>query len=127
LSLDHPDDKLSRGALRIRNVYLFKDVMKELVAKGHKIKIVVRERENMVTPLLKHFGFKYEELYPNAPTMLGKAITMLKNDARLIKIVQKFKPGLMVGILSPYSAQASLVTHTKYVGFTDSENIFQNV
>jgi len=35
------------------HVYLFKDVMKELVAKGHKIKIVTREREGMVTPLLK--------------------------------------------------------------------------
>lgn len=103
------------------HVYQYRFVMKGLIDKGHKIKIAVRERENMVKPLLDYFGFDYIELYPTSPTMFGKAITMIKDDIKLIGIINKFKPDLIVGMLSPYSAQASFVTRKPYIGFTDSE------
>lgn len=103
------------------DVHLFKYIIKNLEKKGHDIKICVRERENIVKKLLDIYGFKYESLENNAPGLFNKAITMFKNDYKLLKISKKFGPDIYVSLASPYSAQVSKILGRQSITFTDSE------
>jgi len=104
------------------HVHLFRHVIRNLEAKGHKIKIAVREREDMVVPLLDHYGFEYELMYPNAKGMLRKALTMLKNDFALLKIARRFGAEIFVSMASPYSAHVSYILRKPHICLTDTED-----
>lgn len=103
------------------DVHLFKYVIKNLQKKHHEIKICVREREKIVERLLDLHGLNYENLEANAPGLFNKAITMFKNDYKLLKISQNFDPDIFVSLASPYSAQISKIMGRKSITFTDSE------
>lgn len=103
------------------DVHLFKYTIRNLERNGHKIKICVRERENIVKKLLDLYDFEYENLERNIPGILNKAITMFKNDYKLMKISNKFNPGIFVSLSSPYSAQVSKLKGKSSITFTDSE------
>jgi len=103
------------------HVHFFKHVIRNLELKGHKIKICVRERESIVKTLLESYGYAYENLERNTPGLLNKAVTMIKNDIRLLKISQKFDPDIYVSMTSPYSSQVSKLRGKPSIVFTDSE------
>lgn len=103
------------------DVHLFKYTIRNLEKDHHEIKICVRERENIVRKLLDLHGFYYENLEMNAHGLLSKAITMFKNDYKLIKISKKFNPDIYVSLASPYSAQVSKLLGHHSITFTDSE------
>jgi predicted glycosyltransferase len=103
------------------DVHLFKYIIRNLEKNHHEIKICVRERENIVKNLLEHYDFNYENLEKNTPGLLNKAITMFKNDYKLIKISKIFNPDIYVSLASPYSAQVSKLLGRHSITFTDSE------
>ena len=103
------------------HVHLFKHIMQNLEKNGHNIKICVRERENIVGSLLDTYGFRYSKLEKNVPGIYNKAISMLKNDYKLIKISNEFNPDLFVSITSPYSAQVSKLKRKPFIAFADTE------
>ena len=103
------------------DVHLFKYIMGNLEKDGHEIKICVRERENIVKRLLDLYGFNYESLERNVPGLFNKAVTMFKNDYKLLKISKKFNPDVYVSLASPYSAQVSKILGRQSITFTDSE------
>lgn len=103
------------------HVHLFKYTIRNLEKKGYRIKICVREREGIVGRLLESYGFEYERLQRNVPGLLGKAVTMFKNDYKLITISNIFNPDIFVSITSPYSAQVSKLKGKPFIAFTDSE------
>lgn len=103
------------------HVHLFKHIMRSLEKHDHEIKICVRERENIVGALLDNYGFEYQSLEKNIPGLLNKAVTMVKNDYKLMKISKEFNPDLFVSITSPYSAQTSKLMRKPFIAFTDSE------
>jgi predicted glycosyltransferase len=96
--------------------------MESLQKKGHNIKVMIKERENMVSPLLKRYGFEYENLTPNAPTMAGKAKNMVMNDLKILGISRRFRPDLFVSVASPFSAQASWFLKKPHICLTDTED-----
>ena len=106
------------------HVHCFKNIIKYFINKGYDVKIVVRERENIVGSLLDYYGLKYEELYPNAKGLPRKAIIMLKNDLKLLKIAKKFNPDVFVSFLSVYSAHVSAILNKPHIAFYDSEPAF---
>ena len=102
-------------------VHLFKYIIRNLEAGGHEIKLCVREREDIVKRLLDIYGFNYESLENNVPGLFNKAITMFKNDYKLIRISKDFNPDLYVSLGSPYSAQVSKILRRQSITFTDTE------
>ncbi len=104
------------------HVHLFKYVFRELEKDGHEIKIMVKEREGVVTSLLKHYGFPYSNLQPNSPHMLGKAKNMVLNEMKIFNISRKFKPDIFVSVASPYSAHVSYVMRKPHICLTDTED-----
>jgi len=103
------------------HVHLFKYTIRNLKENGHDIKICVRERENIVGKLLEFYNFEYENIEANIPGLMNKAVAMVKNDYKLLKIANKFKPDIFVSITSPYSAQVSTLMGKPFIAFTDSE------
>ena len=103
------------------DVHLFKYTIRNLEKDNHEIKICVRERENIVKRLLDYYNFNYENLEKNTPGLFNKAITMFKNDYKLIGISKRFNPDIYVSLASPYSAQVSKLLGHQSITFTDSE------
>lgn len=103
------------------HVHLFKYIIRNLEKNEHEVKICVRERGGIVGKLLEHYNFQYENLSKNVSGLFNKAITMVKNDYKLLKISNKFNPDIFLSVVSPYSAQVSKLKHKKYIAFTDSE------
>ena len=104
------------------HVHLFKYTIWDLEKKGHEIKIAVREKEGMVSPLLEKYGFVYEMMRPNVQGMPRKAVTMIKNDLVLLKIARRFEPDIFVSVASPFSAHVSTVLGKPHICLTDTEN-----
>lgn len=103
------------------DVHLFKYTLRNLEGKNHDIKICVRERENIVKNLLNLYDFDYDLLEKNVPGLANKAVTMFKNDYKLLKISKKFNPDIFMSLASPYSAQVSKILKKSSITFTDSE------
>jgi len=103
------------------DVHLFKYTIRNLEKDHHQIKICIRERENIVKKLLEYYNFNYENLEKNTPGLFNKAVRVLKNDNKLIKISKRFNPDIYVSLSSPYSAQVSKLLGRHSITFTDSE------
>lgn len=103
------------------HVHLFKHVIRNLERDNHTVLICVRERENIVGDLLREYGFPYLQLESNARGLLRKAITMVKNDYKLLKIAKNFNPDVFVSHSSPYAAQVSAIMRKHSITFTDTD------
>jgi len=104
------------------HVHLFKNIIKFLIKYNNDILIVVRERENSVSSLLKKLELRYINIYPNTPGRIRKAVTMIKNDISLLHITTKvFPPDIIVG-MSPSSAQISAIKDIPHITYMDTED-----
>jgi len=101
--------------------HLYKNAIRALRERGDDIIIVVRNREEMVAQLLKEDGQDFVMLGRNVPGLFMKALYMLRNDAKLLRIASGFKPDLFVSMSSPYSAHASFILRRPHLSFTDTE------
>jgi len=104
------------------HVHLFKYVFRGLEKDGHEIKIMVKEREGVVTSLLKHYGFNYSNLQTNSPHMIEKAKNMILNEIKIFNIARKFKPDIFVSVASPFSAHVSTILGKPHICLTDTED-----
>lgn len=102
-----------------KDVNVFKNVLYNLQRKGHKIKIVARDREN-TRDVLHSSGFECEvcNFYPG---ICQKALGLLFNDLRLYKISKSFKPDIFISAGSPYSAHVSRIFEKPHLAFSDTE------
>ena len=103
------------------HVHLFKNAARYFIDKGYTVKIFAREREALVGGLLKAYGIDYDELYPTATGIIDKAITLLKNNFRLLKVAKQLKPDIFISPSSPYSAQVSYLAKKPHLAFEDTE------
>lgn len=101
--------------------HLYKHTIRYLRSKGDEILIVVRNREDMVAQLLREDGESYVLLGENVKGLWRKAIYMIRNDVKLLKIASRFRPDLFVSMSSPYSAHVSFFLRRSHISFTDTE------
>ena len=78
------------------NVHLFKNIIWELEKRGHKVMIVARNRE-LTLQLLDIYGFKYISLSTAKPGLIQLFKEMLERDIKMVRIVKRFKPDMLVG------------------------------
>ena len=103
------------------HVHFFKNFIWEMEKRGHKFLITARRKESAFE-LLNYYGFEFIDLGLNKKGLFNKALGMLSNDLKLLKISKKFKPDVLTGIGSPYIAQVSKLLKSKSVLFTDTEH-----
>lgn len=102
------------------HVHQFKHVIWNLENRGHEVKIVARDKD-VTLHLLKSYGFEYEFLGKYYESMMGKAYGLFKTSYKLFKIAREFKPDLLVGRGSPYSAYVSKLLGRSHIAFWDTE------
>ncbi|MCK4766320.1 MAG: DUF354 domain-containing protein [Candidatus Aminicenantes bacterium] len=100
--------------------HCFKNVMRNLIDGGHKIKITARDKD-VNLKLLEDFGTPYFSTGKNLPSKLGKIYSLLRNDYRIFKVAKIFDPDVMVTFFSPFAAQAGKLLKKPVIGFHDTE------
>lgn len=101
--------------------HLYKNAIKYLKTRNDDILIVVRNRENIVANLLREDGEDFVILSENAKGLARKALYLLRNDIKLLKIASKFKPDLFVSMSSPYSSHVAFLLRKPHLAFADTE------
>jgi predicted glycosyltransferase len=105
------------------HAHFFKYIIGDLAGQGHEVKLAARERE-MLYYLLDRFGFEYTSIGRTKEGLLNKAADLFKKDMALLRIVDDFKPDLMLatGSGSPYSAQVAKLKGIPNITCTDTEH-----
>lgn len=103
-----------------KHVHIRKNIINNLVKKGHEVKIIAWEKD-ITLYLLDAYGFDYEVVGKNYNGLMKKAYGMLKSDIKSFKIAKEFKPDILAwGGL--YLAHVSKLIRKPHIGFTDTEH-----
>ena len=81
--------------------HLFKYTIKELQSKSYPVEIVIKKKD-VLENLVQTQGWDYKNIYPKDRNENKFAIllSLIKKDWELFKIVNQFKPALMIGTSS---------------------------
>jgi uncharacterized protein len=77
---------------------MFRQTIKNLEDKKWKVKIVIKTKDVLET-LVKESGFEYENILQRgrADNMMSIMFAVIKRDLKMFRIVNKFKPDIMIG------------------------------
>jgi len=103
-----------------KQVHFWKNIIKNLLHNGHDVKIVAWDKD-LTLYLLKTYGFNHETIEKNRKGLIKKAYGMIVSELKLLKIVNKFKPDLLVGG-APYLAHVSKLVGKPHIALTDTEH-----
>ncbi|MDD5616187.1 MAG: DUF354 domain-containing protein [Candidatus Methanoperedens sp.] len=102
------------------HVHLFKNLIRILLEKGHKIKIVAIEKE-ITLRLLDIYSFNYHTIGSSNDNMLAKLVGLFRKNYNLFKIAKGFSPDITISTGSPYLAQISKILNIPHIAFGDTE------
>lgn len=103
-----------------KDVNIFKNVITKLEEKGHKVKIVASNKEN-VLEILDAYGFEYVRKR-HYKGLFKKAAGMIENDYIIYNVSKEFKPDIFASFGSPYAAQVSKLFGKKHISFSDTDS-----
>ena len=103
------------------HVHFFKNFIWLMEKRGHKIKIVARDKD-VAFQLLKAYGFDFVNLGKHKKGFFGKIKGLVEFDWKLYQVAKKFKPDVLLGIGSPYITHVGKIIGAKSVVFTDTEH-----
>jgi len=100
--------------------HYFKNVITNLVKKGHQVRLTARDKD-VTLALIKKSGLDYTCTGRNVPSRIGKVYSLFRNDWRIFKVIRRFKPDLIINFFSPFAAQAGRLAGIPVMGFHDTE------
>lgn len=103
-----------------KNAYILKAIVPQLIAKGHEIHFVCRDKE-YTKQLCQAFGFEGFDRGPGGIGLLGKFLYLLKTDYKLHILAKKIKPDLLLSFGSPYLANLALIAGIPMMVLDDTE------
>jgi len=103
------------------HVHFFKNYIKQMEKKGHEILVVSREKE-MTNYLLSCYKVNYISISKIKKGLLNLAKELLFRTRKLYKIVDDFKPHLLLGIMGPSIAPIGWVKKIPTLVFYDTES-----
>ncbi len=102
-------------------VHLFKNVIWDLMEKGHEIKIVARKKEDC-TDLLNAYGLDYYLISNAGNGLIGLGIEMFVRSLKFTYIIKKFNPDIIISMMDPSIAVNSKILRKKYISLNDTEH-----
>jgi uncharacterized protein len=105
------------------HVHLYRNIYHELVSDGHKVWVTVKDIPIMTT-LLEKYGMDYTVLGKKVDSLIGKAITQLKYNFLVARLVKKNQINIGVGS-SITLAHVSKCTAMKSVILDDDDDAVQ--
>lgn len=103
------------------HVHYFKNLMWALQDNGREINVTARNKE-LTLYLLDKYGFEYVCTSKNRPSILGKGISLIKNDFIIYKEVKKNNPDILISFFLPFSSHVGKILNKPVLGFTDTEH-----
>ncbi len=108
------------GVSHPKHVFIFKNIVKCLVNRGHIIKVIAVEKE-ITTELLNNFNISYDLIGKNQPTLLKKMIHLPQWEYTTYNISKKFKPDIFISRALPHFAHISAIIKKPFIIFEDTE------
>jgi predicted glycosyltransferase len=125
------DSNLFKGGYTLRilfnighpaQVHLFKNLIWELERRGHQCKITTIAKDVSLY-LLDAYGFKYEVVGEEKPTLATKALELFRVESRLYRIAHSFRPDILVGgVGNVYVAHVGKLLQKPSIVFDDTEH-----
>jgi uncharacterized protein len=101
------------------HVHFFRNFHAEMTDRGHQVCITARDKDRSIE-LLQAFGLPHQQI-SRQKSGAGLAAEMAQRTARLMKIMRRFRPDVMTGIMGPSIALAGTVRRVPAVVFYDTE------
>lgn len=103
-------------------VHLFKNAIWELNRRGHQCKITAINKDVSLN-LLENYGFDYEIVGKEKPTITSKAVELARVESRLYSIARSFRPDLLIGgVGNVYVAHVGKLIKKPSIVFDDTEH-----
>ena len=108
------------GISHPKHVFMFKNLIKKMEAKGHEFEIIMVEKE-ITGFLLEQFNLQYQLIGTNQPTLLRKILSLPMLEYRTLKIALKFKPEVFIAQAFPPMAHVSAILNRPFIVCEDTE------
>jgi len=109
------------GTSHPKHVYIFKNVIINLMERGHEVKVVAVKKE-ITEYLLKKFDLPYTVIGKNQPKLYRKLAALPKWEYLTFKIAREFKPDIFIGRALPHLAHVSAIFRRPFILFEDTEH-----
>lgn len=100
------------------HVHFFKNFIWEMEKRGHEVLITARKKE-ITLKLLETYGFNYIKISKMKKGISNLIFEYPLRDIKLLKIVLKFKPDVMIAVGGTNIAHVSKLTKSYSIIFTD--------
>jgi len=102
------------------HVHFFRNFHTVMEERGHELCITARDKDRSVD-LLRQYGLPYQQISVQKSGAVGMVVEMSQRTGSLMKVMGKFKPDVMTGIMGPSIALAGKVRRVPSVVFYDTE------
>ncbi len=103
------------------DIYLFSQVIRILLERGHDVRVIAREKE-MMTELLDYHQISFISRGPGGYTKASKACHLIRNIALIINEIRSFQPDILVGSHNMYLAIAGQICRVPSIICADTEH-----
>ena len=109
------------GMMHPKHVYMFKNFIRAMTEKGHKVEIVAIDKD-LTERLLTDFQLPYTNIGKNPSSILGKIMAIPQWAHQTYRIARRFEPDLFIGQAFPHFAYVSALLKKPYIIFEDTES-----
>lgn len=103
------------------HVHFFKHAIWKWQEHGHDVLLTSRDKD-VALQLLDSYGLDHTNLGPARSGLAGLSQELLVRGGKLLRIVRRRRPDVMVGIAATFIAPVGRLTGTPVILFTDTEN-----
>lgn len=103
------------------HVHAFKNLIWEMEKRGHKIKIVARNKD-VTKKLLDAYNFDFTLISDAKSGRGGLAIELMLRFIFFISIIKNFNPNIILSVMDPSIAIVAKIMRKKYISLADAEH-----
>lgn len=109
------------GVAHPKQVYIFKNFIKEMEKRGHIIKVLAIQKE-ITEYLLQQANLPYTIIGYNPPCIYKNILSVPKWEYLTFKIAREFEPDIYIGRALPHFAHISTIFGKPYIILEDTEH-----
>ncbi len=103
------------------HVHFFRNFIKEMKKRGHKILVTARKKD-VALDLLKLYGIEHKVLSELKPGRLNMILELIKRNIRFIRLAREFKPDITIGLMGATIATTNPLLKSKCIVCWDTEH-----
>lgn len=103
------------------HLHFFRNLIEQLIQNGHRVKLTGRDKD-ILKELANNYGLEIEIFGVAKKGVVNLGIELLHRWARILKIIQDFKPDLMIAIAGTFISIPGRITGIPVYIFYDTEH-----